>query len=109
MIGFSLRRTRFFKDADELTVAPGNFREGGFARRFPGSKVNEWLPEIRPAHREANEAFDSSGRRQPLAHLLIVFATTKNNATHFAPSITVRGRHDLFTVRAMIESLNLPD
>src|SRR5207247_7662674 len=81
----------------------------GFARCLPGSKVNEWLPEIRPAHRETDETFDSSGRCQPLAHLLIIFAATKNDATDSIPSIAVRGGHDLFTVIATIKSLNFPD
>src|SRR5206468_11259192 len=58
---------------------------------------------------ETDETLDSSGRRQPLALLLIIFAATEYVATNSIPSIAVRGGHDLFTVIAMIESLNFPD
>src|SRR5213083_611059 len=80
----SVRRMSFLKNADELPVAPGNFRHGGGASRFLGSKINKRLPEIRPPNGEADETFDLSRRRQPLAHFVVVFATTKNDAADFS-------------------------
>src|SRR2546427_1502932 len=105
----SLRRMSLLKNADELPVAPGNFRHGGVASRFLRSKINKRFPEIRPANGEADETFDPSRRRQPLAHFVVVFATTKNDAADFVSPIAMRGGHGLFAVLAAIESLYLPD
>src|SRR6266542_2981445 len=81
------------ENADELPVATANFRHSGFPRCLPGQKVQERLQEIRPAHCEPDETFDPSRRRQPLAHFFVVFATAKNDAADFVPSIAapIRG------------------
>ena len=98
-----------FKDFDELPVAPGNFRHSGFARSFFGKNVNERIPKNRSADGEADEPFNASRRRQPLAHSLIVFSTSKNDASNFVPPAAMCCGHDLFAVSMTIESLDLPD
>src|ERR1700719_561439 len=98
-----------FKDFDEGPVAPGNFRNGGFARCLSSSKINERIPKIRPADSEANEAFDASCGRQPLAHFFVVLATSKNNTANFVPLTAMCCGHDRLAVLMAIESLDLPD
>src|ERR1700719_316596 len=98
-----------FKDFDELLVPSGDFRDGGFTRGLFGKKANERFPEDRSTHGEADESIDASCRRQPLAHFLIVFTTSKNDASNFVPPAAMCCGHDLFAVFTTIESLDLPD
>ena len=98
-----------FEDFDQLQVAPGDFGDGGFARDLSSSKVNERIPKIRPAHGEADESFNAGRRCQPLAHFLVVLATSENDAADFLPAIAARNEHDRFAILATIESFDLPD
>src|SRR5439155_25279513 len=108
ILSFS-QRAGFLKNADELPVAPGNFFNGGLPRCPVGSKANKRLPEIRPAHCEADETIDPCRSRQPLAHFFVVLATTKNDTTNFVSPGAVRGGHDRFAILATIKSLDFPD
>src|SRR5438034_1876111 len=73
----------FFKDVHKLPVAAGDLGHSVLPRDLLGAPVNERLPEVRPAHSEADEPRDTGRRRQPFAHLFVVLAAAQNDAADF--------------------------
>src|SRR6266849_2450843 len=97
------------EDVHELTVPTRDLGDGVFARGLLGSPCSQRLPEDRPPDGEAAEPGDGGGRRQPLAHLLVVFAPSEDDAPHVGPATAARGGHNLLAVLPPLESFDLPD
>src|SRR5207253_805579 len=73
-------------------IAARDLRHGGLARDRLGPIVHERLPEIRPAHGEADEALHSGGRRQPFVNFPVVLPSAQDAAADLATATAARGR-----------------
>src|SRR2546428_3692322 len=97
------------EDVHELAVSTRDLGDGVFACGLLVPPCDERLPEVRPPDGEADEAGDGGCRHQPLAHLLVVFAASQDDAAHLGPAAPARSGHDLLAVLAPVEPFDLPD
>src|SRR6185436_12862855 len=97
------------KDVHELAVSTRDLGDRAFPRALAGPPSDQRLPEVRPADGKANEPRDAGRRRQPLAHLGLIFTPAQDDAADFAPALAARCCHDVLAVLAPVESLDLPD
>src|SRR6266446_2442490 len=97
------------EDVHELAVSTRDLGDGVFPRALLGPPRDERLPEVRASDGEADEPGDAGGRRQPLAHLLVVFAAAQDDAADLRPATPASGGHDPLAVLAPVEPLDLPD
>src|SRR5215471_16742168 len=81
------------KNVHELPVSALNLGHGGLARYLLRPQVNERIPETGPAHCKTDEPWDAGRRRQPFAHLWVIFASAQNYATYFIPVAAPRRGH----------------
>src|SRR5262249_14015155 len=101
-------RTDILKNVYELQVSMRNLRHRVRARNLLRPQVDEPVPETGPAYSATDEAFNASRRRQPFAHLPVVFASAQNDEPNFV-SATASGRgHNLLAVLAAVEPFDLP-
>src|SRR5262249_3041635 len=89
-----------------MAAAPLSSR--GFSRRLLGPPQHKRLPEVGPTRSEADEAWHSGRRRQPFAHLFVVFAAPQDDAADFVATAPTRGRHNLRAVLAAVQPPHLP-
>src|SRR6266446_6007595 len=101
--------TGLLEDVHELPISAGDLGDGLLSRRLFAPPADQWLPEVGAADREPDEARDSSCRRQPLTHLLLVLAPAEDDAADAIPAATVGGGHDPLAVLPTVEPLDLPD
>src|SRR5260370_7745910 len=73
------------EDVHDLAVSTRDLGDGVFPRALLGPPRDERLPEVRASDGEADEPGDAGGRRQPLAHLLVVFAAAQDDAADLRP------------------------
>ena len=92
----------------ELAIAPRDFSDSLFARRFFAPPGNKGIPESRAADRKADEARHTGRNRKPISHLLIVLAAAENDATDPVAAGGPGRRYNLLAIIAPIEALNLP-
>src|SRR6266481_331268 len=78
--------TGFLEDVHELVVPAGDLGDGLLSGRLFAPPADQWLPEVGAADREPDEARDSGGGHQPLAHLLLVLAPAEDDAAHAVPA-----------------------
>src|SRR5262245_29383672 len=97
------------KNVHELAVSARNLGHGGLARYLLRPQVNERIPETGPANCKTDEPRDAGRRRQPFAHLLVIFASAQNDATHFIPGAAPRRGHNLLAVLTAAAPLYLPN
>src|SRR5262249_1072709 len=63
------------KNVYELSVSALNLGHGVLARDLLRPQINERIPETGTAHCKTDEPRDTGRRRQPFAHLLVIFAS----------------------------------
>src|SRR5262245_27548545 len=80
------RSSRLLEDIHPLAVATGDLGDGGVARGFLGAEVNNGVPEGGAADGEADETRHGGRDREPLAHLLVVFAASEDDAADLVAS-----------------------
>src|SRR5262245_45986958 len=71
--------TTLLEDVHELPVPAGDLGDGMLSRRLLGPPADQGVPEVGAPDSEPDEARDPSCGRQPLAHLLLVLASTEND------------------------------
>src|SRR5262245_14493864 len=98
----------FFKSVHKIPIAAGHLSHRGLPRRLLVPPEHKRLPEVGPTHGEADETWHSGRRRQPFAHLFVVFATPQDDAVDLVATAPTRGRHNLRAVLAAVQSLDLP-
>src|SRR5215831_14473364 len=98
----------FFKSVHKLPIAAGHLSHSGLPRGLLITPEHKRLPEVGPTHGEADEAWYSGRRRQPFAHLFVVFATPQDDAADFVATAPTRGRHNLRAILAAVQPLDLP-
>src|SRR5262252_2570244 len=96
------------KYVHELPVSTLNLGHGGLARYLLRPQINERIPETGPAYCKTDKPWDAGRRRQPFAHLLVIFASAQNDATHFIPVAAPRRGHNLLAVLTAVEPLYFP-
>src|SRR5882672_3078673 len=96
------------KNVHKRPISMRNLGHGVLASDLLRPQVDEWIPETGPAHGETDEARNAGRRRQPFAHLFVIFAPAQNDATHFVPAVTPRGGHNLLAVLVAVKPLDLP-
>src|SRR5262249_3805748 len=96
------------KNVHNLPVSTRDLGHGGLARDLLRPQVNQRIPENGPAHGKTDEPWNAGRRCQPFAHLLVIFASAQNDATHFVPVAAPRCGHNLLTVLTAVEPLDLP-
>src|SRR6266403_342779 len=101
--------TGFLEDVHELVVPAGDLGDGLLSGRLFAPPADQWLPEVGAADREPDEARDSGGGHQPLAHLLLVLAPAEDDAADAVPAVAARGGDDPLAVLATVEPFDLPD
>src|SRR6266852_1933285 len=74
-----------------------------------GSSSPASLEDVHEVTVSTRDRGDGGGRRQPLAHLLVVFAPSEDDAPHVGPATAARGGHNLLAVLPPLESFDLPD
>src|SRR5215468_2085719 len=98
----------FFKSVHKLAIAAGHLIHRGLPRRLLVAPVDKWLPEVGPTHGETDKAWHAGRRRQPFAHLFVVFSTPQDDAADFVATTLTHGRHNLRAVLAAVQPLDLP-
>src|SRR6266853_3158685 len=106
-----LRRNDFlagFENFNKLLISTSNLGDRGTLCYFLRTPVNQWIPEARPAHGEANEAWNRSGGREPLEDFAIVLAPTEDDASDSVPASAAGSSHNPFAVFVTLEPFDLP-
>src|SRR6516162_1155719 len=98
----------FFKSVHKLPIAAGHLSHSGLPRGLLITPEHKRLPEVGPTHGEADEAWYSGRRRQPFAHLFVVFAAPQDDAADFVATAPTRGGHNLRAILAAVQPLDLP-
>src|SRR6266478_10088137 len=101
--------TGLLEDVHELPISAGDLGDGLLSGRLFAPPADQWLPEVGAADREPDEARDSGGGHQPLAHLLLVLAPAEDDAADAVPAVAARGGDDPLAVLATVEPFDLPD
>src|SRR5262252_9614212 len=98
----------FFKSVHKLAIAASHLIHRGLPRRLLVAPVDKWLPEVGPTHGETDKAWHAGRRRQPFAHLFVVFSTPQDDAADIVATALTHGRHNLRAVLAAVQPLDLP-
>src|SRR6267378_6227214 len=98
-----------FENLNKLLISASNFGDCVISSYLACTPVNEWTPEARPAHGEANEARNCSCGSEPLANFAIVLAPTEDDAADSVPAAAAGSSHKPFAVLVTLEPFDLPD
>src|SRR6266446_171279 len=97
-----------FENLNKLLISASNFGDCVISSYLACAPVNEWTPEARPAHGEANEARNCSCGSEPLADFVIVLAPAEDDAADSVPAAAAGSSHNPFAVFLTLEPFNLP-
>src|SRR6266446_6609542 len=97
-----------FENLNKLLISASNFGDCVISSYLACAPVNEWTPEARPAHGEANEARNCSGGSEPLADFVIVLAPAENDTADSVPAAAAGSSHNPFAVFLTLEPFDLP-
>src|SRR6266404_6146171 len=97
-----------FENLNKLLISASNFGDCVISSYLACAPVNEWTPEARPAHGEANEARNCSCGSEPLADFFIVLAPTEDDAADSVPASAAGSSHNPFAVFLTLEPFDLP-
>src|ERR1700679_4192591 len=98
----------FFKDAHKLTIMASNLRDRGLAGLLIFAPCNERIPEVSTANSKTNEARNRGRSGKPLAHLLLIFTASEDDAADRTADVALCNGHNFLAVFTAVESFYLP-